>query len=203
MKKTGPIVAELRAGMREYLASLPEGARSFPECQADAGLVLGLSARGVLEGLALAPEVRDALGSARDGHWLPEIVHVAVLLALRDARFGGPAGDDALIEWVEGISRPLAVPAAGEGGPGDAAAAVRAAPEVWARFHRGTRLEVAQLGERAADLLYRHPDGIFPPVVLEWRRRVLLAMLAGAGAVTPSATLEARPGEGTAIHLAW
>jgi len=39
--------------------------------------------------------------------------------------------------------------------------------------------------------------------VLEWRRRVLLAMLAAAGAATPSASFTVRWGTGTEVALAW
>lgn len=189
--------------MRAYLAALPDGARSFPDCEASAELLLGLASRGVLDELDLPADIRRWLAVGGERGWLPEVVHVAVLLALRDVRFGGASGDHALIQWIEGMSRPLVVRAAPPERPRGVAAALSEAPAVLGRFHRGTVLSVERIGPRDADVLYRHPDGIFPPVVLEWRRRVLLAMLAGAGAPTPTATLEAQPGVGTAIRLAW
>lgn len=190
-------------GMAAYLRSLPEGARSFPECEAAASLLLGLRARGALDDLLLPPPLREQLERAGDDGWLPEVTHVAVLLAVRDARFGGPAGDDALIEWMQGLSRPLVVPEGEAARAPDPAAAVRLAAGVWGRFHRGTTLEVGRLTPRSASMIHRHPDEIFPPVVIEWRRRVLLAMLAGAGAAAPTARATHAPGLGTTLEVSW
>lgn len=192
--------------MAAYLAALPAGVRSFPDCQADAALLRGLVAAGAVEGLALGGDLRRVVGRAASGAegWVPEVAHVAVLLALRDARFAGPGGDEALVRWLAEASRPL-VAAGPEGGRAarDAAAAVRDVPEVWARHHRGTPIEVLEVGARRAHLLHHHPDAIFPRLAHEWRRRVVLSMLARAGAARPVVTASARPGVGTAITLAW
>lgn len=188
--------------MDAYLDALPAGVRSFPECQTDASLVFSLRARGALDGVVLRPDVEACIDAAGEG-WLPEVVHLAVVLALRDARFGGVAGDDALIEWIDALSRPLARTATPNGFVTSPSAAARIVPTVWARYHKGTPVEVEHVGKNDARLFHRHPDLLFPPIAHEWRRKLILAMLAEAGAPTPTASLLARPGQGTEIRLTW
>jgi hypothetical protein len=187
----------------QYLASLPAGLGAYPACEASASLLGGLVVAGVLEGVPLPAALSEIVAGASTGRdaWVPEVAHVATILAVRDARFGGADGDEAVARWVTEISRPLAVP--GHATPRDPDAAVDDVPAVWARLHRGTTIEIASRDVRSARLVHRHPDGIFPSIVLEWRRRVLLAMLAASGAATPRADVTVRAGIGTEVALAW
>jgi hypothetical protein len=182
---------------RAYLAGLPDGRRSYPSCEVSLELVMGLRERGALDGLdALTASLED------DGSgWVPEVVFTAVLLVVKDVRFVGPDPEHAMISWIEAMNRRMVVASSGPvfGGP---SLALVHAPRVWARFHRGTEMEIRHLEETRAEVILRHPPGLWPSLVHEWRRRTFLAALASEGAALPSATC-VRVAEGSQFSLVW
>lgn len=177
-----------------YFDALPAGWASFPECRARAALLGGLRARGALDALDALPErLRPLLAHvAEAGDWLPEVVHVGTLLAVRDARFGGRAhADDEFLEWMAQLNRDLlgAPPLAGELSTESPADLVPHLPEIWSMFHAGTPMTVLSRSATAATAALAHPRLLLPALSLESHRRTLALSLAKAGAVAPAVTM--------------
>jgi hypothetical protein len=187
-----------------YLEQLPAGLASFPSCEASSVMLRGLVQRHALAGLDSLPrEALAALSMIDRTEWLPEVVHVAAMLALRDARFHD---DEAFLAWTGKLNREVMLDHATS-----SAEALRLVPQIWSRLHRGTTVELFDLAEHSGTLLTRHPHALFAPLIKEWRSRAVLAFLARAGAVQPRAmespTQRARssgspgPEHGGAMHL--
>jgi hypothetical protein len=179
------------ATVEAYFDDLPDGWASFPRCVARASLLGGLRARGALDALeGLPARLRPLLSHlTAEAEWLPEVVHVAALLAIRDAPFG-PRDDDAFLAWMGQLNRELL------GGPelGGVIAIVTAAelvprlPAMWELYHAGTPLMVDEHSATHARLVLAHPRRLFPPLSLESHRRTFALLLAKAGA-QPSVTM--------------
>jgi hypothetical protein len=181
------------ATVERYFASLPVGWASFPGCVARASLLGALRERGALDALEALPDrllprlLLDHLAAGSE--WLPEVVHMATLLAVRDARFGaGTAGDEQFQGWLSQLNRDLLDQPENSG-----AMRVTSASEylprlaaVWAMFHIGTPVVVAPRSANRATLTVSHPAVLFPPLAVESRRRAFALALAKQGAAQPN-----------------
>lgn len=184
--------------LTSYLAGLPHGWRSYPECEARASMLGRLSSIGILSELdALPADVRSAIHGIGETDWIPEVVHVGVLLALRDLRFG-PSGEEAFLAWLAKLNREI-MPERVVGGPMEAA---RQMPRIWAELHRGTTLVLADVSEHAARFVARHPPDLFTPLSHRWRRHAVHAFLSRAGAVQPRSIERPAP-DGSVIEMTW
>jgi hypothetical protein len=181
-----------------YLEGLPDGWRSYPECRADASLLGRLRASGSLDGLEALPEALVSYRGTEPG-WIPEIAHVAMLLAVRDQRFTGAGGEDAFVAWLHRLNADL-LPDRSQIGP---MAAVHEFPQIWSSLHTGTHLEVLESGPGRALLAASHPEPIFPPLAMRWRRDAVVGYLVRAGAVQPRATEVGRVDGKTHISIRW
>lgn len=182
-----------------YLRGLPDGWCSYPECRADGALLGSLRASGSLDGIDALPDAlaRHLLPGAE--RWIPEVAHVAILLAIRDRRFAGPRGEAAFVAWLQRLNSDL-LPDRSDVGPD---VAVHGFPDLWASLHRGTFVEVLEAGPRHALLAAVHPEPIFPPLAMRWRRDAVVGYLARAGAVQPRATELGRVHGKTHIGVRW
>lgn len=187
-----------------YRASLPDGWASFPTCEASAALFVGLRERGVFEGLELAPALsRYVAGSLAADAWLPEVVSVALFLAVRDARFPDSAGEQAFLAWFQALNAALldaeyrAQPVAS---PQEALGSLS---DTWARFHRGTSMTVTAHTAQTAEIAFAHPRLLFPPAWMESRRRMLMGALVRARAAQPEVLAAADGERGTIFRLSW
>lgn len=189
-----------------YLASLPTGWASFPACRANGALLAqqrqGLD--GILEDVP--PELwplRDVL--AADGGWIPEVFHVGLVLAIRDARF---TSDEACLAWLgkvnrEVLDRPEVTALFGTMRPGDV---LRGVPRLWELFHDGCPARVEVVGESAARITVDHPAGLYPPFALASHRQTLAIALTKAGAAKLEVKVRTVPhgaGERTELACAW
>lgn len=177
-----------------YLDALPDGWASFPACLARASLVGGLRDRGALDELDAFPQPLLALLDhiATDREWIPEVVHVATLLAVRDARFGaGPAHDEQFLAWMARLNRVLL------GGPKLVEAPLPVTPEdrvsglvdLWEDFHRGTPMTVCNHEPTSVQVVLTHPRQLFGLLSVESHRRTLALSLAKATPVQPHVTV--------------
>jgi len=171
-----------------YYQQLPEGWASFPNCVANASLLAAQRARGGIDGLvddAPPPLRKLAEYMTPTARWIPEVVHVAVVLALRDSRFGpGPEEDEAFLGWLAKVNREIL------DAPGIAASVAAIGPTavlpylpvLWNEFHVGCTLSVEHAEDTRALLVVDHPTAIFHRLSIETHRRTLAVALAKAGA---------------------
>jgi hypothetical protein len=171
-----------------YFDALPHGWASFPDCVARASLLESLGARGALDALddSLPTRLQPLRAHLATGsEWLPEVVHVAALLSVRDVRFGrAPGADDEFLDWMAQLNRELLASP-------DQAGARRAAcpadlvpqlPALWATFHQGTTTTTTTTDDSHARVVLAHPRRLFHALSLESHRRAVVQMLARAGA---------------------
>jgi hypothetical protein len=174
----------------EYFKALPSGWLSYPTCQARSAFLMSLRERGVVAQDALPEELHHVLTMHVDAEgWLPEVLQVASMLAVRDARFGhGPEADSAFLAWTTQLNRDLFAHAdyAKILAQTTADELVPRLPQVWASFHRGTPLVVTSQGPNRASCELSHPTLLFTPLSLESHRRAFAILLAKAGAAQPS-----------------
>ena len=111
LSDSGRVVSPF-ATVSRYFEGLPDGWASFPTCVTRASLLGTLADRGALDALEALPErlgprvLLDHLAATAE--WLPEVVHVATLLAVRDVRFAaGPRGDEDFQRWLAQLNREL------------------------------------------------------------------------------------------------
>jgi hypothetical protein len=176
----------------EYFDALPNGWSSFPTCLVRAELIASLSQRGVVTKDALPARLHHVLDvateDARAMEWLPEVVHVTAMLAVRDARFGhGAQADSTFLSWMTQLNRELFstsrhAAALSFNTPEDLVARL---PDVWGAFRRGTRVVVEKSCAGSATFVLSHPPALFAPVCLESHRRAVAILLVKAGAVQP------------------
>ena len=115
----------------------------------------------------------------------PEVVHVAIVLSIRDARFGpGAAEDEAFLAWLAKVNREIldGVSVADPVSPTDPATVLPYLPVLWQEFHRGCPLSIEHASKTAALVVVEHPTGLFSPLSIETHRRTLASALAKAGA---------------------
>lgn len=188
-----------------YLATLCDGWSSFPECQVNASLVLGLRARGAFDGLDRLPEAIAAQlsGVVPETAWFPEVLGVGVFLAVRDARFPGLNGEHDFLMWVEALNHEILDAQQRALDARTPADAVHLLPGLWARFHRGTTMRVVAHGAQHAEIAFAHPPALFPREWTESRRRTLVSALVRAGAVQPEVRAAADGARGTTFRLVW
>jgi hypothetical protein len=182
-----------------YIADLPQGWRSYPDCEASAELVASLKTTEALLGLEEVPVLGGHVKRLGSSEWIPEVVHVAILLALPDRRFPGPTGDAGFVAWMDKLKRAVLPDGAGL----DVLEAVRAFPALWSSLHRGTSIEVIEVAENRACFGLVDPPALFPALARRWRRRVIETYLARAGASQPRAWEIAGPDDSARIAVTW
>ncbi len=179
--------------LERYLASLPDGWASFPECMAKATLVHGALAmvpervRSRLPAPLLARTAEPPLPTA----WAPEVEMIAMVHAAVDLR--GPGGEAAL--WDEIAQANVALFQRREYQPllraGDPGRAIEHVSRSWHLFHRGTTFEALESAPGRAVLVHAYPPPLFPAVALRLRRASLEGVLLACGAQRTAVAQEA------------
>lgn len=141
----------------DYLAGLPRGLDSHPDCLVDGGLVKLALLRAPVEHALVASF--DELHRTGRGRWIPEAHGRAIMAAIADAHFDDL---DAYARFVRELIR--ARMASGFIGfllpKATSARAPEAAPRVWRALHRGTMLETHDPGPGATTVALWHPPGL-------------------------------------------
>ena len=202
---SSPVIRPRYPELDAYAAALPDGWASFPECEVNAALVVGLRERGAFDGLeGLPAALHEAItGPLPESGWMPEVVSVGVFLAVRDARFPGPTGESDFLEWFEALNHEVLETQQQVLRVGDLATALPGLSAVWGRFHRGTTMTVVAQTANTAEVSFAHPPRLFPRAWMEARRRMLASALARAGAVQPEVSATVDGERGTAFSLTW
>ncbi len=150
----------------DYLAALPEGLASFPECRVKASLFRAALAsyplRAPRQGLP-GPLVRLFDSPPPVTEWLPEVVSVAAHYAIADAQ---ELNDDAAVDWMYRTNRQLAQSRLYRAVTAVASPrlALRGAKMAWGMIRKGTNLSV-ELDDDSARITITHPEGVWTELV--------------------------------------
>lgn len=179
-----------------YIAELPEGLASFPECRVN--VRVHETIRADFPDLGREPGLPRPLadffaGRRTKGDWFPEVVGNAIYLMIRDAAY---TDDEQFLAWNQRnidrlvrapFYRALMVLLS-------TSFVVMGASKRWALFHRGTTMEsepIATAGDRLTFRAKLHfPPGLFTHLMLQQHRATFLAVLAASRAGEPEVRLD-------------
>jgi hypothetical protein len=187
-----------------YLAQLPEGLRSYPECQARGSIFRQLlesrPLRAVREGAI--PEALRQLGNSPplDGDWLPEVWLGSVCLAIADLH---GMDDAAFLSWVGPTNKRLF-----KGFHGFVISlispdiAIRQGGGYWKMFHRGTSVTTHNLDRHLWAVRMTFPPRLFSGLLVAQYAPVFRA---GLQLKTPSMRVELKEegDEFALFHASW
>jgi len=190
--------------LSEYVARLPEGLRSFPECRAKASLLRALlEARGDKPLPRAGPPELVSLvcEPPTPNSWISEVQYVAAHYFLADA---DRAGEKEFIEMTYRASRALTESRMYSALAKVASPSVmfRGAVTSWALIHRGVRLSArAAVGTASAWLL--HPAHLYPRLAHVSAAEGFRAVIEAAnGQNVVVKLLESRP-DGAEFEASW
>lgn len=194
--------------VEQFLAKLPEGVASYPQCQSR-GTTLGRLVdrlEVVAPAGGLPPEVECILRDPPRGPWIPTAPYLAALVAIREMKCPvGPEGDAMFHRELEQTSREiygsarfrvmffLASPSR----------MLSAAARRWEGFYRGTSLAVIDQQPTSAVASLRHPPHLSHNFAdVGWGQAIAVA-LESSGASGCSFELERPSASKLLIHLSW
>lgn len=166
-----------------YLAALPSGWLSHPECECKASVYReALASLGrTFDTTGLDPLLADYVENPLPmSAWVPEVVNAGIYLAICDRAFGD---EERFLDWVYRVAvttfekpmyRALFYIASPE-------RLARSGATRWAAFHRGTEysVEVQKGGARSA---WTYPRNLLPRLVVLGSARAVQAAYRAAGA---------------------
>jgi hypothetical protein len=180
----GLIATPAAPRVEAYLASLPRGLASYPECQFKGDSLDAWLRQTPTHDVAhlVSPQLAELLDRDRPVPvWVPEVQANALYLAIRDAHFV----DDAtyLAHARESNRAVLDTPfnrvifwAASP------RAILRSAGLRWGSLHRGTAIEVRSARDSSVEIGLSFPRGLFPELVLRATALGIAAALENTGA---------------------
>ncbi|WP_242393139.1 hypothetical protein [Anaeromyxobacter oryzisoli] len=198
---TDPAVPLPRVGA--YLAKLPAGVSSYPEC-----LAKGAMLRRALESAPLSRRHLAALPPTAaqlvicpplDGDWIPDVSLACVLLAIADVHL---MTDEAYLSWMRALNVSMFTTVFRGVVTGSPDALVRSAAERWGLFHRGSAISVLESSPGHAVVQLSFPAHLFHGLVLRQFVAVFEAVLALAGPAGRAA-LASSDDDGALFTLAW
>lgn len=161
---------EVYGSVRAYLARLPAGLDSYPQCLAKASVLRdALSSRPIRPAPGtLHPSVLELIEEPPPVNvWVSEVAFHCVTLAIYDDVFGGK-DLDAFENWVcefnqALIRRPLYRVLFALMSP---SRLVQLAASRWSAFHRGSTISVLERDDAAARLRFEFPPRLYGPEML-------------------------------------
>lgn len=150
-----------------YLARLPDGARSYPECVAKASAYREALGQRPLPSPGGLPEELAALvrSPVPLNAWIPEVQSMALALAVADWE---RMEDREFLGWIYDHNRGLlSSPTYRYLMAGDSPAAMLKHAHVrWRQMHRGVRLEAEEIGEAGCRFAMRFPPHLYDELLL-------------------------------------
>jgi len=150
-----------------YLASLPKGVDSFPECRVrtDSQIDGFKQYAALFPAEAIGPDVRRHLEAMDTAPWMPEVVANLTRLMIRDKAY---ADDAAFFQWnyeisIQVFKSPVYRMLMALISP---TLLMMGATKRWGAFREGTRLE-PKVGKNGGQLILRYPAGLYESVMLE------------------------------------
>ncbi|MCB9703707.1 MAG: hypothetical protein H6711_17560 [Myxococcales bacterium] len=193
----------MRGGSEAYVASLPCGLDTYPECQVKAGFYLQILAAIPRPPEHLPPPLADLVANPRPiSSWIPEVHHQALAEAIAEQVYGSPSVYLRVVRegqrrlFAERIYAPLLQLLSPE-------RLLRQAAKRWSNFHRGTTLTIAAEHGRGATALVSHPPGLFSPIGLESLALGFQAALEASSAKDARVIVNARGRDATTFEASW
>ncbi len=172
-----------------YLAQLPDGASSYPECVSKGAII-----RRRLQRLSgdwprglLPSAIEDLLANApASSAWLPSVHQHAATFAYGDVMFDDDAGGAQLLESLRADNQRLLTSRLYRimFALGNPTRVLRNAEKRWRAFHRGTKLRVIDARPASATLRLEYPAHLYHPITLRGLANAYEVVLAAAGATT-------------------
>jgi len=192
---TTPVAKRSGTCAHGYLAALPDGLASHPECRIDAALVRLALMRAPVDD-ELVDVIRRDHGLASE-RWIPEACGRAVLAVIADAHGFTPADYEAFVRrtirarLASGFARFMSPP------PGSPRA-FDALSRAWWTLHRGTTLVVSESGPGHAQVVLQYPPPLFDELGRADVVQTLQAAMEHGGARIVD--VEPTPGEPGRLH---
>jgi hypothetical protein len=178
--------------MERYLAGLPAGLDSFPECVAKGSVLRSTLVAQPVEQLAgrLPGELRSLVTDPPvDSEWMSEVKFVAIYHAVSDLRGFGEAD---VLAWARERNRALFRNPAYRilMSVSSPATLMRGASMRWSNWHRGSTLEVEGILDTGVRVVLRYPAGLFDELMLRVFGEAFAAGLELAHADSPTINVE-------------
>lgn len=178
--------------MERYLAGLPAGLDSFPQCLAKGSVLRSTLFQQPIEELArrLPESLRQlVIDPPVDSEWMSEVRFVAIRHAVIDVR---AYSDAQVLAWARERNRALFRNPAYRilMAVSSPATLLRGASMRWSNWHRGTTLEIEGILDEGVRALLRFPPGLFDELMLSAFGEAFVAGLELARAATPASTVE-------------
>jgi hypothetical protein len=180
----GLIAAPAATSVETYLASLPRGLASYPECLFKGDSLDAWLRQTPTHDVArlVSPQLAALLDRDRPiGTWVPEVQANALYLAIRDVHF---ADDTAYLAHARESNRavldtPFNRVIFWAASP---RAILRSAGLRWGSLHRGTALEVRSARDSSVEIGLSFPRGLYPEIVLRANGLGMAVALENTGA---------------------
>jgi hypothetical protein len=199
-----PIPPELPR-LARYVAGLPDGLASHPECKAKGSLV-----RSLLEEQSRADLVAALPGSLRPlaldppmgSEWIPEVQFVGLIHAVADLR---RMRDGDVLAWSRERNRALFRNPAYRilVSVVSPARLIRFAGARWGAFHRGSTLSVEDATDTSVRFLLEFPQGLFDPLALGAYGEAFAAALEASHANDPEVRVDAADATSAEYLVSW
>src|SRR5512133_524503 len=178
--------------MDRYLAGLPAGLDSFPECVAKGSVLRStLVQQPVAEIAARLPAALRSLVTDPpvDSEWMSEVRFVAIYHAVADVR---GLSDADVMAWARDRNRALFRNPAYRilMAVSSPATLLRGATMRWSNWHRGSTLEIEGITDVGVRALLRFPPALFDDLLLRVFGEAFVAALELARAKAPAAAVE-------------
>ncbi|HTQ46007.1 MAG TPA: hypothetical protein VMI75_24795 [Polyangiaceae bacterium] len=180
----GLIATPAAPSVEAYLASLPRGLASYPECVFKGDSLDAWLRQTPTHDVAhlVSPQLAALLDRDRPiGTWVPEVQVNALYLAIRDAHFADDAAylahagesnravlDTPFNRVVFWAASPRAI--------------LRSAGLRWGSLHRGSSIEVRSARDSSVEIVLSFPRGLFPEIVLRANALGMAVALENTGA---------------------
>lgn len=178
--------------LERYLAGLPAGLESFPECVAKGSVLRSTLVQQPVAEIAarLPPSLRSLVTDPPvDSEWMSEVRFAAIYHAVADVR---GYGDADVRSWARDRNRALFRNPAYRilMAVSSPATLLRGATMRWSNWHRGSTLEIEGITDVGVRALLRFPPGLFDELMLEVFGEAFSAGLELARAPSPAASVE-------------
>lgn len=188
-----------------YVAGLPDGLASYPQCMTKASLPLML-VKGMPAPLPRAEDVPDPLrrylARPPSGMWVPEVEGMAVSLAIADHY---RMTEVQHLEWLKSQNRSFFSSLMYRAVMSffSPAALLPKAPDRWAAVHRGSKLSAVAVGPRDVDAVLEFPPRLFPMIALQQLTAVFEAALEQSNAHESEVVLAEVTDTRGVFHARW
>lgn len=167
-----------------YVAGLPNGLASYPECTSKASLPLML-VKGMPAPVPRPEDVpeplRHFLAKPPSGMWVPEVEAMAISLIIADHY---RMTEHQHLDWLKSQNRSFLSSLMYRAVMSlfSPAALIPKAPDRWAAVHRGSKLTANFVGPRDIDIILEFPPRLFATIALQQLTAVFEAALENSNA---------------------